>query len=165
MLRRSLEKGQPTKLSGTDIAVESSAVSRKDRIEPMPAEDITPLPNDPVSPKTEVCCSFCRQPSNGSRPLVESPDQTAYVCGDCALKSAYAVFAHKQTLAYKLVMGLIPLVIFFALGAALGAYFLDPEFAMETHIGLGLIVLGFMTCQVLNFWWPNDDLLPRRPWF
>ncbi|MDP1798947.1 MAG: ClpX C4-type zinc finger protein [Planctomycetaceae bacterium] len=131
----------------------------------MPTKDITPCPDDPVSPTTGTHCSFCGLPSNASRPLVESPDQSAYVCGDCALKSAYVVFAHKQTLAYKLVMGLIPLACFFALGGALAFYFLDTDFPMESHIGLGLIVLGFMTCQVLHFWWPNDDLLPRRPWF
>ncbi len=131
----------------------------------MTTEDPTPRPDDPASPTTGACCSFCGLPSHAGRPIVESPDQTAYVCGDCALKSATVIFAHKQTLAYKLVMGLIPLACFFALGGALIVYFLDPEFPMETPIGVGLVLLGCMGCQVLHFWWPTDDLLPRRPWF
>ena len=131
----------------------------------MTTDPITPRPDDSTSPTTGACCSFCGLPSGNGRALVESPEKTAYLCGDCALKSTYVIFAHKQTLAHKLVLGLIPLGIFFALGGALIAYFLEEGLLIEPHIAMGLIVLGFLCCQILHFWWPNDDLLPRRPWF
>lgn len=67
------------------------------------------------------------------------------------------IFAHKQTLAHKLVLGLIPLGIFFALGGAPIAYFLEEGLLIEPHIAMGLIVLGFLCCQILHFW-ANDAI-------
>lgn len=119
----------------------------------------------PDQATTSVCCSFCGCAGDDGYTLIEAPDKSAYICGDCALKSTYLVFAHKQSLTHKLIAGFVPLAAFFLLGGTLGAYFLFEDLPHEPHISLGLFVLGFLAWQVIHFWWPDDDCLPRRPWF
>ena len=131
----------------------------------MSTEAITPRPDDPASPTAGACCSFCGLPSNQQHPLVEAPNKSAYVCGKCALKSVHVVFAHKRTLSYKLIQGLTPFVSFIVLGLALAMYFAVEAPPLEPHIALGLVVLGVLAGHLIHYWWPDDDLLPRRPWF
>lgn len=96
---------------------------------------------------------------------MEAPNKSAYVCCDCALKSVYVVFAHKRTLTHKLIHGLMPFLLTMALGLALCWHFLEEEMPIDTHIAAALGALGFFICHQWHFWWPDDDLLPRRPWF
>lgn len=81
------------------------------------------------------------------------------------MKATYLVFAHKQMRTYKLAQGWMPLGVFFTLGGALIAYFAGEDFLIKPHIDIGLVLLGILGFQILHFWWPGDNLLPRRLWF
>lgn len=113
---------------------------------------------------TAACCSFCGGARGEGLVLVEAPKNGAYICGDCALKCTHLIFAHKRTLSHKLCCGLIPFLIFLALGLTLCWYFLEEDRPPEMHITAGLVLWGFLACYLWHFWWPDDDLLPRRPW-
>lgn len=118
----------------------------------MPAHDAS------SSPTGDVACSFCKQSYKDCGPLVEAPDNAAYICRTCAIKTLDVIESRKYGLRDTIVGIGIYLAMLVLGGLVIRHGFVkDGADSFLAWVGIGIVLLlGCLPMYgvVFRVWYP-----------